>query len=851
MTPSCQDWNTILVCRSVTIKNRLYHMFREGHFSITPLCLTIQELQYFYEEYPPKSAEAIEKFTLHTCLKDQKFKGLSNELLASTSILDPLLQLIKQAQKAQKRLPGDCQKIRHQFQTSLPGALHPLQFNDDYWDKLRRLIQGKRLVCIGFYEWSPEETSFFEACRPYIDELRVILPYHPLNQQHLFLHHFYQDLANLGAKAQVPVSSERTDPVHLYRANDSEDELQFVFQSILQEIQNGRSPQQIGIVLPDLADSKEKVIAMAKELSIPISLSVGTPFMDSPLSDLLLEALTAHDHLFPEFGPFKDFQQVIDAHFDSKDLLDSFQHLPEELATLHAHFLTQLEESLNELSDIFTTPMQRADAFQLLRFLNDNLEIRPLKTAADEIQVLSKKEALSCYKDLLFICGFQEGKWPDRVSKSPFLSAKEHASLGLNTNQTNYLFHLYLFDILQHQTPSVYLSYSANLEDVEQSPSHLTRFCHSIKHATSPGRYIESEQSYQAALGHYLRRHSIYVTKNPAIDQRAAMSAKETHSPTYWGTLQTPSALAQIAAVLKDRPVSATSLDLYQSCPYSFFYREMLLLNQTDPSPASLNPMDWGVLVHDILQHALQDSPVPNKETFTRQLSARLSRLDLSGFAKQVAQDKLCGTPDREGLIDWYLSDLETLSTEFTPLFFEYSIEKTGTDFHLDLGSQQIPVRGSIDVIYGNSSGDVIILDYKTGASIPSAAELERYEKCQLPLYLLAFLQQNPSYQAAALAYHQLYKADKHEIQIKLCDPEKRDQVLGKSRKRPKPLDATFFEGLKAHLGRVRQLQHQGFFSPLGTPELPNPLKNRPKTCSSCDHKLLCRYPKRFEGDRL
>lgn len=842
----------ILVCRSVTIKNRVHQLFRSGTFDVTPLCLTEQELRYFYEEYPPGVSETIEKFVLQSCLRDLNFRGLSPDVLGRSVILDPMLQLLKQAQKQQARLPYELKKVADRFWGALPDPLKSLQFDEAYWERLARLISGKRLVCLGFYEWSDEDRRFFEGCRSYCDEIRLLLPYHPLNQQHLFMQRFYQELADLGAKVQVPVAAQSARPVSLYEAVDPDDELETICQRIFTHIKEGTPPYDIGIVLPDLGESRQRLATIASDLGLPLSMSVGTPLIESPISDLILSAISSYAERFPAAASFEIFSQVLMELVDRHALRSRFQELTPELATIHAHALSQVEERLDELSCIFTQVMSQSDAFRLLELFCHNVEIRPLAPAEDAVQVFSKKEALSCYRPILFIYGFQEGKWPDRVYKSPFLSSDQNRDLRLNDNAAHYQFHLYLFDILLQQCPSLHLSYSSYSEEIEQRPSHFSRFCSKIIRAKPLSALREREKEYQRQLGLYLQHSkSPQSAPKPLSTQLESIEARREKVGAYWGTFDSEAAVARISTVLADRPVSATSLDLYQSCPYAFYYRELLRFREEEESPASLNPMDWGTLVHEILQHALAASPTPNKAVLLREMSASLSRAQLSEFAKQVAHDKLAGTDSREGVLDWYLSDRESLPQTYRPLHFEYVLEGKDDALQLDLGPKHIPIRGSIDVIYGNSEGDLLILDYKTGASIPSASELERYEKCQLPLYLLAFLQSEPRYKAAALAYHQLYKADKHEIQVKLCDPEKREDILGKSRKRPKALDDRFFEGLRTHLLRVRGLQEQGFFSPFETPELPNPIKNRPKTCSSCTYKLLCRYEKRFEGDRL
>ena len=182
--------------------------------------------------------------------------------------------------------------------------------------------------------------------------------------------------------------------------------------------------------------------------------------------------------------------------------------------------------------------------------------------------------------------------------------------------------------------------------------------------------------------------------------------------------------------------------------------------------------MDWGTLVHRILQRAGNGNGHINKASLERAIDLELSQSELSEFAKTIAALKLQWSKRSKRLEDWVIDCLSKNSvvSNFSNLS-EYVIEGNEQSYSLQLNSSTCQIRGTIDAVFESYSGSVLIVDYKTGSSIPSTTELIDHHYNQLPLYLLAYLQQHLISQKDSLAYIQLNKASKYDLVFKLCDP--------------------------------------------------------------------------------
>lgn len=192
-------------------------------------------------------------------------------------------------------------------------------------------------------------------------------------------------------------------------------------------------------------------------------------------------------------------------------------------------------------------------------------------------------------------------------------------------------------------------------------------------------------------------------------------------------------------APLFQRTFSASRLEQYRTCPYFFWFANILRLEaRTEPSEG-LDARQLGNLYHQIFQKVFD--AVADKSDLNALLAA------LPGIAQKILED----APTREGfrqtawwqqtraeIIDNVKSSLEklrALADGFVPAFFELWFD------NLILQNEHISIRlqGVIDRIDRTADGRLRIIDYKT--SSPSQFEMSavmQAKKIQLPLYALA-----------------------------------------------------------------------------------------------------------------
>ncbi len=296
--------------------------------------------------------------------------------------------------------------------------------------------------------------------------------------------------------------------------------------------------------------------------------------------------------------------------------------------------------------------------------------------------------------------------------------------------------------------------------------------------ATSLWTGVDSAQSTRLynALPEFRRRTLVPL----AI--RAAVCHERDRSGPYgrWdGCLTDPRIQEVLAGQLQSRPMSASRLEEYIACPFSYFARNLLHLRATEEPTAEIQPAHVGGLVHDIAFE------------FYRQLRERMKRTTYTLEELEAVQSEMTAIYEKEfqrrlrsgeirngGLWQVRRRLLEELLKRFVqaqastgedgpvPSFFEVSfgfdVDRDPQDpasipepLVLDLGSMKLRIHGSIDRIDLLPDGGFRVLDYKTGKG-PSSKSVQRGEKLQLPLYLLA---------AAQLIF-----ADRPEAQVHSAD---------------------------------------------------------------------------------
>jgi len=219
-----------------------------------------------------------------------------------------------------------------------------------------------------------------------------------------------------------------------------------------------------------------------------------------------------------------------------------------------------------------------------------------------------------------------------------------------------------------------------------------------------------------------------------------------------------------------NRSLSATSLQEWATCPASHFFKRVLGIRDLEDraSADNIDPRDKGTLVHTVLEQVFRahlgtpDAPGIEPETPWTTTDVAVARKLL---AKEAAALDALGLTGREVLWAAHLSRLRRalariLATDTDlraargswPIHVEATFGRHGADpLVLNLPKQgPVPFSGAIDRVDATASGDLIVIDYKTGGGkdyrkLPELGKgtsevdlIDRGRKLQLVLYALA-----------------------------------------------------------------------------------------------------------------
>ena len=215
--------------------------------------------------------------------------------------------------------------------------------------------------------------------------------------------------------------------------------------------------------------------------------------------------------------------------------------------------------------------------------------------------------------------------------------------------------------------------------------------------------------------------------------------------------------------------VSASRLDNFYTCPFSFFCRYGLKVNAL--KTAQLQATDSGLIIHEVLEKVL--SKYEKGEFLT------LPEGELRGFIaeylKKYLLEKMGGFNDKSNrfmflynrMVDVLMLIFERLKNEFAAISF------TPHDFELQIGGEKIPayslpledggkisVYGSVDrvdLMEKDGIKYLRVVDYKTGIKEFKLANLLSGINVQMVLYLMAITQNGKEYYGETVPAGVLY----------------------------------------------------------------------------------------------
>jgi len=182
--------------------------------------------------------------------------------------------------------------------------------------------------------------------------------------------------------------------------------------------------------------------------------------------------------------------------------------------------------------------------------------------------------------------------------------------------------------------------------------------------------------------------------------------------------------------------ISASGYNSLVACPYQYYARHVLHLNELDEIREDIEKRDFGEWVHDILHRFHQQFNVLGGHEITV-LEKELSNISVEVFAQAVQRDYWA----RAWLLRWQQSIPAYIEAQLNSEAEGWRYQNGEVAFELPV-TEELLMRGRIDRIdvQGNAASVVRVLDYKTQNAAKLKAKLKQAgEDVQLPFYAHVF----------------------------------------------------------------------------------------------------------------
>ena len=186
---------------------------------------------------------------------------------------------------------------------------------------------------------------------------------------------------------------------------------------------------------------------------------------------------------------------------------------------------------------------------------------------------------------------------------------------------------------------------------------------------------------------------------------------------------------------------SASRLETYGTCAFQFFVRYALELEERETPEAGYDAAQLGSMLHEILEKVYQRADVTNVDAVSEVLPLVAEEVFAKAPTEYGFRTTELWNAQREELIARLSETLRALAEEsqgFKPVQFEASFgfgKEPPLKIETDAGV--VLAHGRIDRVDANESGELRVIDYKTGTSHLDAKSLIEGRRLQLPFYAL------------------------------------------------------------------------------------------------------------------
>jgi ATP-dependent helicase/nuclease subunit B len=418
--------------------------------------------------------------------------------------------------------------------------------------------------------------------------------------------------------------------------------------------------------------------------------------------------------------------------------------------------LRELAELAREAAQLAPrSPAELARALERVEFLTGQRPTGAAVAVVDPLALRARRVRA------LFICRLQEGVFPAHARPQPLLSSEQRRALAeasgirLDAPQDALAAERYLlYAAVSRPQELLVLSWHASGDDGSEQMRSL---------------FVEDVCDLFEDRLRQVARGRLGAVIAPPLPGRARSPAHAGGDASACSPVcSSEAALAplrdgELLAELRDHVWSASSVEVWISCPVRWFVERLLRAETLDPDA---EPLARGRLAHDALRHTLE---ALRAETGSARLEpARLGRareLLRSALARRASEVLLSPAPERRpGLRRRLQADLERylehagaaatrpqcdepaegglapLEPTHLELGFGFGEDdqrgEPGALPALDLGDG-VMLRGRIDRVDVSGSGEAVVYDYK-GRSVSPGAKWSALGELQVALYMRA-----------------------------------------------------------------------------------------------------------------
>jgi ATP-dependent helicase/DNAse subunit B len=502
------------------------------------------------------------------------------------------------------------------------------------------------------------------------------------------------------------------------------------------------------------------------------------------------------------------------------------------------------QRALGELGELarLAPELAPAEATELALALEGVELLGGERPSSDAVAVLDPLALRARRVRALFLCGLQEGVFPAPARPQPFLAEEERrrlaevSGLRLGEHEDALAAERYLlYAAVSRPEELLVLSWHSACDDGSSATASLfvDDVCDLFEESLLDGRARRA----LGAVGWTSERDGT----SPGPQARLAISDRSASSERI-----APLRDRELLAELRAHTWSASSLEVWMSCPVRWLVERLLRADDLDPDP---EPLARGGLAHAALKDTLEGLRLQTGSARLTPASLELAReLLRSALSDRAAEFPLSTAPERrpglrrrlEADLDRYLGHAAEVESQLEPVHLELGFgfaedDERGEGSALDafdLGGG-VMLRGRIDRIDVSGDGAAVVYDYK-GRSAAPAGKWIAGRDLQVALYMRA-IEQLLGVRAVGGFYQPLAGADLRARGVLDRDGGAELECVGGDAREHGEVRALLEEAMAA----AREAAAQA-----GSGEL----RARPQTCAfkgGCMYPTICRCERR------